>query len=119
LKRSGVLTPTLPLRRWRSFWGPPTECASGEGLKRDASVKIDGGVGSFRIIVDEDVLAIATVRGMTSVAAHGGFRRLRRDQLFGGEYSNRAYEEASGYRLEFNVAMGVGSVTLDTQKAEK
>ncbi len=51
---------------------------------------------------------------MTSVGAHGSFRRVRRGQLFGGEYSNRAYEEASGPCLEFNITMGVGSVSLDT-----
>ncbi len=86
---------------------------TGEKLVRDATVKMEGGVGSFRVIVDDDVPARVTVRGLTSVSTHGGFSR-RRGQIFGGEYTNRAYDEAQGPRLEFDITMGVGSVTLDT-----
>ena len=86
---------------------------TGEKLLRDATVKMEGGVGSLRVIVDEGVPARATVRGLTSVSAHGGFGR-RRGQIFGGEYTNRAYDKAQGPRLEFDITMGIGSVTLDT-----
>jgi hypothetical protein len=71
-------------------------------------------VGNFRVIVDEDVPVRATVRGLTSVLANGGFSR-RRGNIFSYKYTNPAYEELKGPRLEFDITMGVGSVTLDTR----
>jgi hypothetical protein len=87
---------------------------NGMELRQDSTVKVEGGVGSFKIIVDEGVPARATVKGLTSVVALGGFRR-RRGRIFGGEYANQAYEGARGSRLEFDITVGVGSVTLDTR----
>ncbi len=89
---------------------------TGKELGHDASVEIGGGVGSYRITVDEAVPVRARVEGMVSVTALGGFRKISRGRFpLGGEYTNEAYEASRGPALELDITMGVGSVTLDTR----
>ena len=89
---------------------------TGRALDSDAVVEIGGGVGSYRITVDEAVPARARVEGMVSVATLGGFRKMSRGRFpLGGEYTNDAYEASKGPVLEIDVTMGVGSVTLDSR----
>jgi len=87
---------------------------TGEKLRRDAWVTMEGGVGSFMIIVDEAVPTRATVKGLAGVSTQGRFHKWRGGFPSGGEYRNDAYESVTGPRLEFNITMGVGSITLDT-----
>ena len=114
LKLEGLLDANFRRMGLSGGVGDVTLRFTGEKLGRDTAVKMEGGVGSFKVIVDDGVPARATVRGLTNVSAYGGFSR-RRGQIFGGEYTNRAYEETQGPRLEFDITMGVGSVTLDTR----
>jgi hypothetical protein len=89
---------------------------TGKELDHDATVDIGGGVGSYRITVDESVPVRARVEGMVSVTALGEFRKMSRGRFpLGGEYTNDAYETSKGPALELDITMGVGSVTLDTR----
>jgi hypothetical protein len=89
---------------------------TGKELDHDATVDIGGGVGSYRITVDESVPVRARVEGMVSVTALGGFRKMSRGRFpLGGEYTNDAYETSKGPALELDITMGLGSITLDTR----
>jgi len=88
----------------------------GERLKKDAAVDMEGGVGSFVVVVDEGVPAHAVIRGMTGVSARG-FNRLSK-RFLEGEYVNSAYESATGSRLELNISMGIGGITLESRPSK-
>jgi hypothetical protein len=90
---------------------------TGKSLDRDARVDIGGGVGSFRITVDETVPTRVSVEGLASVSAHGGFLQIRsRGFPLGGVYTNDAYEASQDPSLRLDIRMGVGSVSLDTTR---
>jgi len=90
---------------------------TGKSLDRDARVDIAGGVGSFRVTVDETVPTRVSVEGLASVSAHGGFLQTRsRGFPLGGVYTNDAYEESKEPSLRIDIRMGVGSVSLDTTR---
>lgn len=114
VRLEGLLDANFEQMKLRGGVGEVVLRYTGEKLSRDARVTMDGGVGSFRIIVDETVPARATVKGLASVSTRDRFRRLRGGFPSGGEYRNDAYESVTGPRLEFNIAMGIGSITLDT-----
>jgi hypothetical protein len=87
---------------------------TGMTLDRDARVDIVGGVGSFRITVDETVPTRVSVEGLASVSAHGGFVQTRSGGFLGGVYTNDAYEKSQGPNLSLDIRLGVGSVSIDT-----
>jgi hypothetical protein len=90
---------------------------TGKSLDRDARVDIGGGVGSFRITVDETVPTRVSVEGLASVSVHGGFVQTRsRGFPMGGVYTNDAYENKQGPSLRMEIRMGVGSVSIDTTR---
>lgn len=90
---------------------------TGKSLNRDARVDIVGGVGSFRITVDEAVPTRVSVEGLASVSAHGGFVRTRsRGFPMGGVYTNDAYESSESPSLRLDIRLGVGSVSIDTTR---
>jgi len=90
---------------------------TGKSLDRNARVDIGGGVGSFRITVDETVPTRVSVEGLASVSAHGGFLQTRsRGFPLGGVYTNDAYEKSKEPSLRIDIRMGVGSVSLDTTR---
>jgi hypothetical protein len=90
---------------------------TGKSLDRDARVDIGGGVGSFRITVDETVPTRVSVEGLASVSVHGGFVQTRsRGFPMGGVYTNDAYENKQGPSLRMELRMGVGSVSIDTTR---
>lgn len=90
---------------------------TGKSLNRDARVDIVGGVGSFRITVDEAVPTRVSVEGLASVSAHGGFVQTRsRGFPMGGVYTNDAYESSESPSLRLDIRLGVGSVSIDTTR---
>jgi hypothetical protein len=90
---------------------------TGKSLDRDTNVDISGGVGSFRITVDETVPTRISVGGLASVSAHGGFLQTQNKGFpLGGIYTNNAYETSNGPSLRLDIKMGVGSVSIDTTR---
>jgi hypothetical protein len=72
-------------------------------LRRDVEVSIDGGVGSFVIVVPEGTPAEATFEGaMTDVDAVHEWARTDDGYALGGE----------GFKISFRITMGVGSLEL-------
>lgn len=89
---------------------------TGEALRHDARVRIEGGVGHFAIVVDENVPARVKSTGLSAVVAEGGFERASGLPFISGTFVNPAYQAAAGGpRLEFDVVIGVGAVTLDSR----
>lgn len=90
---------------FKSGAGDYTLDFSGE-LKRDATVTIDAGLSSVKVIVPEGVNArLLFDGGMTNVDLSGAW-----------EKSGNQYEQAgSGPRLTINVNMGAGQLTLSNE----
>jgi hypothetical protein len=88
---------------------------TGKNLEKDARVDISGGVGSFKIIVHEDMPTSVSVEGLASVNVHGGFLQTRnRGFPLGGVYTNDAYNRGKSPSLSINIRMGVGSASIET-----
>jgi len=114
---SGLLNANFDRMKVESGVGEVRLGFTGKSLDRDARVDIGGGVGSFRITVDETVPTRVSVEGLASVSAHGGFLQNRsRGFPLGGVYTNDAYETSQGPSLRLDIRMGVGSVSIDTTR---
>jgi len=113
----GLLNANFRHMRVNSGVGSLTLHFTGERPTREAAVDLEGGIGSLAVFVDEVVPARVMIKGMTGVSARG-FNRLSRGFL-GGEYVNGAYEQATGNRLELNITMGIGGITLETRPHPK
>lgn len=86
---------------------------SGEKLLRSMYVSLENGVGSLQIRVKEGVATRARMRGLSSVSTGGGF--YRSGGGFGdSEYKTRGYDTSPDPRLDLNIGLGVGSVSLRT-----
>jgi hypothetical protein len=84
---------------------------TGEGLRQNSRVRIDGGVGKVDLILDSRVPAFVSYRpGIGSIDAHGDFMRGER-----GGYETRVYRDSTGPRLEFEISGGIGAVSLDAR----
>ncbi|MCW4050722.1 MAG: zinc-ribbon domain-containing protein [Candidatus Bathyarchaeota archaeon] len=86
---------------------------TGENLKEDARVRVEGGVGGLVIEVKEGLAASFTVNGLTTVGTHGAIRT--RYKNFGkGAFYTDAYMAENEPKLEFTISLGLGGVTLRT-----
>ena len=88
---------------------------TGAELKQDARIKIEGGAGHFAITVGETIPARVKTTGLMAVVAQGAFSRQSGLPFFSGAYTTPAYDTATGPRLEFEITVGVGAITLDTR----
>jgi hypothetical protein len=86
---------------------------TGKEMDRDATVRVEGGIGSIRVLVEEGVRAQASVRGISSVNARGTFTKVR-GSLMEGEYSNHAFKTQEGPRLYLEISQGLGGIILET-----
>ena len=84
----------------------------GEALGQSIEVSIEGGVGNITIKVDRDVPArvVMSEEGVGSVNLRGAFARRS------GGYETPAYAEAGdAAKIEIEMSLGVGSITLNTR----
>ncbi len=116
LEVSGLLNANFERMKVEGGVGEVRLGFTGKGLDRDARVNIVGGVGSFRITVDEAVPTRVSVEGLASVSAHGGFVQTRSGGFLGGVYTNDAYEDNQSPSLRVEIRLGVGSVSIDTTR---
>lgn len=117
LEAGGLLNANFDRMRVEGGVGEMRLGFTGKSLNRDARVDIVGGVGSFRITVDEAVPTRVSVEGLASVSAHGGFVQIRsRGFPMGGVYTNDAYESSESPSLRLDIRLGVGSVSIDTTR---
>ncbi len=86
---------------------------SGEKLRRSMYVSLENGVGSLQISIKEGVATKVRIRGLSTVSAGGSF--YRSGGGFGdSEYRTREYDAQPDPRLDLNIGLGVGSVSLRT-----
>jgi len=86
---------------------------AGEKLQRNAYVYVGSGVGGVTVTMGTGIPARARVRGLTGVRSYGGF--FRSGGGFGdSEYQTEAYMSATGPKIELELDLGVGGVTLRT-----
>lgn len=86
---------------------------SGEKLRRDCIIHLEGGVGGVTIELPENAPARARIRGLTGVRSLGTFHRTG-GTFVDSEYQTQAYNSGASPRMEFTLDMGVGGVTLRT-----
>jgi hypothetical protein len=86
---------------------------SGEKLRRDCIIHLEGGVGGVTIEMPENTPARVRIRGLTGVRSLGTFRRTG-GTFVDSEYQTEAYNSGASPRIEFTLDMGVGGVTLRT-----
>jgi hypothetical protein len=101
----GLANANFSSMEFKSGAGSYTLDFSGE-LKRDASVNIDAGLSSFKLIVPEGVNAqLFYDGGLTNVDVSGAWEKS------GNEYT----QAGSGPSLTINVTMGAGDLNLSNQ----
>ena len=87
---------------------------TGESLKRNTRLKIEGGVGQFSVVVAKGVPARADVTGLAGVNNRGDFKQLKAGSLFGGSYETPDYATATGPRLTVDITAGISGISLET-----
>jgi len=88
---------------------------SGEKLLRNAQVIVTGGVGHFGIMIDKNVPAQIRTAGVVGVSAGSSFERRSGMPVLMGSYVTATFDDAAEPKLEFDVTVGVGLITLDTK----
>ena len=113
LKLSGLLNANFEKMRIKGAVGSIDLDFAGEKLQRDAQVNVGSGVGGVTVTVGKGIPARARIRGLTSVRTYGGF--FRSGGGFGdSEYQTEDYESSSGPKIELELDLGVGSISLRT-----
>jgi hypothetical protein len=85
---------------------------TGNRIKEDVQVRLNGGVGGFDVSIAEEVPAVIHVSGLTGVDLRGRIRARRRS--FGsGIYETESYTEDQPH-LNIRASLGLGGLTLRT-----
>ena len=115
LSLSGLLNANFEKVRIKGAVGSIDLDFTGEKLLRNAHVYVGSGVGGVTVTMREGIPARARIRGLTGVRSYGGF--FRSGGGFGdSEYQTEAYMGATGPKIELELDLGVGGVTLRTSQ---